>query len=231
MLQNRISKSRKMSELSSDTARLLYTWLLSHLDVNGCFYADPVMIKNLIFTRLDTPIKTVSTILNELEVNELIVRYEVDGELYLCYPDFEEKQPKIQRDREGKPDIPPPTQDQLKSNSRVTPPQEKIREDKTIQRNSDETILMSDGIKEVLDTINKEREILAGKKLRGFSDDKLIKARLEDKYTVFELCRVVMLKASHVNEKKLDILYFQPSTLFGPENFKKYLHQADLERA
>jgi hypothetical protein len=130
MLQNRISKSNKIASLSSDTVRLLYTWLLSHLDVNGNFYADPTMVNNLVFTRLGHSIKTVSSALDELADKELIVRYQIDGEVYLNYPDFLEKQPRLNPDREGTPDIPNITPSSLLSNSGVTPTQYKIREDK-----------------------------------------------------------------------------------------------------
>lgn len=123
MLQKRISNSRKMANLSSDTTRLLYTWMLSHLDINGCFYADPVMVNNIVMTRLLKPIKVIEACLDELEREGLIIRYESDGERYLSYPDFEEKQPSLQPTKEGKPDIPPPTLEQLQSNSRVTPDQ------------------------------------------------------------------------------------------------------------
>ena len=117
MLQKRISKSNKMVSLSSDTVRLLYTWLLAHLDINGNFYADPVMVNNLVFTRLGHSVKTVANALDELEANGLIVRYVVDGEQYLNYPDFFEKQPKLQPDKEGKPEIPNITPELLQSYS------------------------------------------------------------------------------------------------------------------
>jgi hypothetical protein len=94
MLQNRISKSQKLAALSSDTARLLYTWMLSHLDCNGNFYADPVMVNNLVFTRLGHSVKIVSAILDELEAAGLIVRYKCGDETYLNYPDFFDKHPK-----------------------------------------------------------------------------------------------------------------------------------------
>lgn len=143
MLQNRISKSNKIASLSSDTVRLLYTWMLSHLDVNGNFYADPVMVNNLIFTRLGHSTKVVSLALDELVEKGLIVRYQVDGEVYLNYPDFLDKQPKLNPDREGTPDIPNITPESLITNSGVNQElllrektQYKIREDKIREDNS-----------------------------------------------------------------------------------------------
>jgi len=128
MLQNRVSKSNKLASLSSDTARLLYTWMLSHLDVNGNFYADPVMVNNIVFCRLGHSVKVVSGCLDELEAVGLIVRYKIDDEIYLNYPDFQEKQPKLNAYKEGKPDIPILTQESRITNACVTPAQEKRRE-------------------------------------------------------------------------------------------------------
>ena len=95
-----------MACLSSDTVRLLYTWMLSHLDINGNFYADPVMVNNLVFTRLGHSIKTITAALDELADKGLIIRYQENGETYLKYPDFIEKQPSLHPAREGLPDIP-----------------------------------------------------------------------------------------------------------------------------
>lgn len=119
MLQKRISNSRKMSILSSDGARLLYTWMLAHLDVNGCFYADPVLVNNIVLTRLGKTPKDVQKYLDELEQAGCIKRYTTDGEQYLIYPDFFEKQKGLRPDREGNSDIPQPTPEQIQSNAGV----------------------------------------------------------------------------------------------------------------
>ena len=122
MLQKRISNSRKMALLTSDGARLLYTWMLSHLDVNGCFFGDPVMINNIVFTRLGKSAKEIQRYLDELEEVGCIVRYKGDdGEDYLYYPDFMEKQTGLRPEREGNSDIPQPTAEQCRSNAGVIP--------------------------------------------------------------------------------------------------------------
>lgn len=121
MLQKRISNSRKMALLSSDGARLLYTWMLSHLDVNGCFYGDPVMVNNIVFTRLGKTPKEIQRYLDELEEAQLILRYKVDDEVYLYYPDFIEKQPGLRTNREGHSDIPSYTPEARRSYAGVNP--------------------------------------------------------------------------------------------------------------
>jgi hypothetical protein len=139
MLQKRISVSNKLASLSNDTARLLYTWMLSHLDVNGNFYADPVMVNNIVFTRLKKSINIISAALDEMAARELIIRYQINGEIYLNYPDFHEKQPKLNPYKEGTPDIPIMTEESRITNASVTQAQEKRskekrREDKTTEK-------------------------------------------------------------------------------------------------
>jgi len=149
MLQKRISTSNKMTMLSNDTVRLLYTWLLAHLDVNGNFYADPVMVNNLVFTRLGHSVKTVAAGLDELAKVGLIVLYKVDGEIYLNYPDFHEKQPRLNPDREGNSDIPNITPESLLNNSGVT--QEILKQQKTqykINIREDKTKIIPVGFEE-----------------------------------------------------------------------------------
>jgi len=115
MLLNRISESEKLNALSDDTARLLYTWLLSHLDCNGNHLAHPTLVKSKVFPwRDDIEVEAVENYLDEMENVGLIVRYS-DGK-YLHYPDFEDKQPNIRKDREAQPKIPSPTPAQLRSN-------------------------------------------------------------------------------------------------------------------
>lgn len=125
-----ISQSKKLAALKNDTARLLYTWLIPHLDVNGCFYGDAVTINALIFTRLNKKPEKVEEALKDLEANNLIIRYKVNGDTFLTVPDFRQKQPRLNPDREGKPTIPPYKPEykdsaltQVQINSRVIPDQ------------------------------------------------------------------------------------------------------------
>jgi len=122
-----ICQSKKMPKLKTDGARLLYTWLLTNLDINGCFSGNIQDIKGQIFTRLKHSLKTIESYLQDLEKNDLIVRYEVDEEDYIFVPDFVKKQPKLRADREAEPTIPLPTQEQLRSNSGVTPGTSKVK--------------------------------------------------------------------------------------------------------
>ena len=122
-----ISESNKLAKLKTDGARLLYTWLIPHLDINGCFNGDPVVVGGKIFTRLGKSVKEIDKFLTDLEENGLIVRYQANGDVFLFVPDFKEKQPHVNTDREAKGKIPLPTPDQLLTNSRLTPPESKSK--------------------------------------------------------------------------------------------------------
>lgn len=129
-----ICQSKKLAGLKTDGARLLYTWLIPNLDVNGCFSGDPKVIKGQIFTRLKKTTKAISNHLEELQSVGLLIIYEAKGDVYLCVPDFAEKQPNLNPQREGKSNIPQPKPDQLQSKSGLTPPQ--VKESKAKQNES-----------------------------------------------------------------------------------------------
>lgn len=125
ILLKSISESKKLSRLKTDSARLLYTWLIPHMDVNGNFSADPEVINGRIFTRLGKKIDEISLLLDELANEGLIIRYAVDDDIFLNIPDFEKKQPHLNKEREGKSTIPKPTQEYIESYSRL--PHELLR--------------------------------------------------------------------------------------------------------
>ena len=125
MLLKSISGSNKMSKLRTDGARLLYTWLIPHLDINGCYSGDAEVIKGNIFTRLKKSTKTIELYLKDIEGFELIFRYEANGDIFLIVPDFDEKQPSLNPTREAKPTTPLPTLEQIGSLS--GPTQDKLK--------------------------------------------------------------------------------------------------------
>lgn len=108
MLKRAVSDSRRLSELKTDSARLLWTWILPYLDIEGRYLADPNLIKGKIVPRLKTfnPENVVEYLADMNKVG-LIILYESDGEKYLQYRNFHEFQ-KLRKDREGKSKIPAP---------------------------------------------------------------------------------------------------------------------------
>lgn len=108
----RICQSRKLAALKTDGARLLYTWLIPNVDVNGCFSGDAAVIKGQVFTRLRKSLKTIESYLQELQDANLVILYQANSDIYLNIPDFSDKQPYLNPDRETKTTIPPPTHEQ-----------------------------------------------------------------------------------------------------------------------
>ena len=130
IILKRICQSRKLADLKTDGARLLYTWLIPNVDINGCFSGDPEVIKGQVFTRLKKSAKTIAGYMDDLESAGLIVQYDANGDLFIQIPDFVEKQPSLNPDREGKTAIPPPSQELLRSMSGGAQTQVKVSKGK-----------------------------------------------------------------------------------------------------
>lgn len=137
MLSKDISLDEKVDALSNDTARLLFTWLIPHLDVEGRMYGDARLFKSIVAPRRNYSVKKVEKMLTEMEKLGLITRYSVDGNQYLYAPNFEKHQIGLRKDKESKskiPDIGRAKAEQRRSKDGISPPQEKrslsIREEK-----------------------------------------------------------------------------------------------------
>src|ERR1035437_5972520 len=93
MLNKKISNSKQVNDLP-EMAQLLFTWLIPHLDCNGCFYGSAEMIKSLVFPRKKYSKKIIEGWLSAMEDSRggdnsaLIVRYFAGGEQYLFMPGF-----------------------------------------------------------------------------------------------------------------------------------------------
>lgn len=136
IILKRICQSRKLADLKSDGARLLYTWLIPNVDINGCFSGDPQVIKGQVFTRLKKSPKTIRGYLEDMASVGLVFLYESNGDTFLHIPDFVEKQPSLNPAKEAEPTIPPPTPEQLQTYSGPTP--RKVKESKEEVKESKE---------------------------------------------------------------------------------------------
>ena len=111
MIKRVISESKKLGNLKSDSARLLYTWLIPWLDVEGRHSADPEIIKGHIFPKIKTmTTRKIKNLVLELNEERLIILYSANDELYL---QFKKSLQKIQREREAPSTIPDPKQGQV----------------------------------------------------------------------------------------------------------------------
>lgn len=113
MIKKCISESKKLGALKSDSARLLYTWLLPHLDVEGRHSADPDIIKGHIFPKVKSmTMSKIKKLINELAEARLIILYKANDEVYLQLEKFHKYQ-KIDKNREAKSKIPAPTEENI----------------------------------------------------------------------------------------------------------------------
>jgi len=51
MINNTICRDKKLNDLSSDTSRLAFTWLVTHADREGRVHGDPAIVRSLVFPR------------------------------------------------------------------------------------------------------------------------------------------------------------------------------------
>ncbi|GAI55304.1 unnamed protein product, partial [marine sediment metagenome] len=108
MLKKVICTSKKLANLRTDSARLLYTWLLPHLDIEGRFSGDISVIKGHIFPRLKhMTIKKIERDLRDLVKSGLIIVYKAKGDIFLELIDFHKHQ-YLNPKREAESDIPSP---------------------------------------------------------------------------------------------------------------------------
>lgn len=134
MISKTISTSRKVNRLS-DRASLIYTWMQPHTDDYGRLEGDALSLKaKVVPMRPDITEKEIEEDLNSMVKNNLIIRYEVDGERYIEIIGFD----KFQTFRSDRPrqslypshtnDI--PTGDIVRPKRREVKLSNKIREDK-----------------------------------------------------------------------------------------------------
>jgi len=136
MLKKNVSNSRRLAELKTDSARLLWTWMLPHLDCMGRFHGDPGVIKGNICPRLPKMSEVkIGEYLADMARVGLITLYKVDGDVYLQYRKFDDFQ-SLRADREAKPLPGPP------ENAGATPdevPMESGQHQDEVQRESGST--------------------------------------------------------------------------------------------
>jgi hypothetical protein len=105
-----ISESRQLSSESvSIQAALLFSWSISHLDVEGRLVGNPVLVKAKVCPlRDDIPVSRVPAILAELVAAGLVIWYEVEGKQCLFFPGFQRQQKGLRKRREAKSKLPAP---------------------------------------------------------------------------------------------------------------------------
>jgi len=163
MISKTISLDEKVDSLSSDTVRLLFTWLITHLDCEGRMYGDAQTVKSIVFPRRPMKAQTIEKYLVELEQKGLILRYSAPGGnpssapngVYLSAPNFEKHQVGLRKTQESASQIPPFTTELKRSESVLAPTQTKTKvEIKTKEETKEESVSLS--IENVYEVYKKE---------------------------------------------------------------------------
>jgi len=112
MINSKICMNKTINELSDDTSRLAFTWLISFADVDGRTYGDPALIKSMLFPRrLDVTIEQMTTYIQEWHNAGLVTWYESHGDRWIVFCKFAENQRGLDRRKEPESDIPCPPED------------------------------------------------------------------------------------------------------------------------
>jgi uncharacterized phage protein (TIGR02220 family) len=215
-----ISQSRKLALLKTDGARLLYTWLLTHLDINGCFSGDPEIVNGQVFTRLKKPVRKVEEFLADLDDVGLVIRYQANGDTFLHVPDFQDKQPNLNPEREAKSEIPLPSPELLQSRSGAG--QDEVQKKSLLSKVKQSKV--KDNV-ELLDRILDYFNQVTGQKRKSEEAKRLIRGRLAEGRTFEDFKHVIDTKtAQWIRDVKMR-KYLRPSTLFREGNFEDYLNE------
>jgi hypothetical protein len=112
MITNCICADKRINQLSSDTSRLAFTWLVTFADREGRTYGDPAMVRSMLFPRRqDVSIEEMEQIIIEWATIGLVIWYEDGGDLWIRFPSFEKNQPGLRKDKEAPSKIPEPTEE------------------------------------------------------------------------------------------------------------------------
>lgn len=122
MLKKKISTDVHVADLENPWYIILFTWGISHLDIEGRITGDPREYKAIVTPLLDKITKDVALgfFQKGTEIG-LIHRYFVDGKWAIQFPGFKKNQT-LRPDKEGVSIFPaPPDDGLLPDKSRITP--------------------------------------------------------------------------------------------------------------
>jgi len=132
--------SHKLASVTDDAHRLMFVLMVTNADVEGRLDADPRILNGRVFTLMGWTLERVQTGLQALANANLIHWYEIDGRQYAEIVNFHEHN-SVRKDREQASRIQPATEGTpvrlarnaggLPDDSRSTPAQEKLSQDKT----------------------------------------------------------------------------------------------------
>lgn len=146
MIANAVTTDKRVSDLSDDTSRLAFTWLVTFADCEGRTYGDPALVRSMLFPRRDdVTASRMAAYLQEWHDAGLIVWYEAKGDKWVWFPAFDKNQPGLRKEKEQPSVVPAPPEvrtedgvstDLVRTNSVPGTPQENGTEEK-LNRNEE----------------------------------------------------------------------------------------------
>jgi hypothetical protein len=104
-----ITCDKCVNNLSDDTSRLAFTWLVTFADREGRTYGDPAVVRSMLFPRReDVSIAQMERYITEWAACGLIVWYEADGDLWIAFPSFFKHQTGFDKRHEPASTVPVP---------------------------------------------------------------------------------------------------------------------------
>jgi hypothetical protein len=134
-ITNGITSDKKINDLSDDTSRLAFTWLITFADCEGRTHGDPAMVRSLLFPRRsDVTNERMEAYIAEWQAAGLVRVYASNGDMWIDFPNFNKHQTGLRKDHEAASTIPPfedgTTTELLRSKDVVETPQIKYKRSK-----------------------------------------------------------------------------------------------------
>ena len=121
MISNGIAHDKRIHQLSDDTSRLAYTWLVTFADCEGRTPGDAAVVRSMLFPRReDITISQMEGYIKQWHDLGLVIWYFAKDDMWIYFPAFFSHN-KINRERESISKIPAPPPELVMSNSGVTP--------------------------------------------------------------------------------------------------------------
>ena len=109
IINNEIIKDKRVNNLSDDTSRLAFTWLITLADCEGRTNGDPALLRSMLFPRrTDITVEQMEQYIIEWHNAGLANWYEAEDDLWISLPNFDKHQVGLRKDREPKTNIPSP---------------------------------------------------------------------------------------------------------------------------
>jgi DnaD/phage-associated family protein len=108
-ITNAIMDDKRINDLSCDTSRLAFTWLITLADCEGRVIGDPAVMRSKLFPRrTDVTTDDVEHYMAEWAAAGLIYWYHAKDDMWIWFPAFEKNQAGLRKDREAPSSIPDP---------------------------------------------------------------------------------------------------------------------------